>query len=357
MNDKEINDKRLDKDFRSISFSGYKKSAAKKELLNYMFAGKIEESCYWSVELICAGHYVDLWDSIFLYISKFINLGNPRLPLYIDHRLNDFKNILNGGYTDSELKLRNNNKIRRLFAEVICVLCLSKRKNSYDPPKIKDTEYNSINLTHKLKAPSVDYANKIFKKDDPKELFISINELAWHIDKSNKNSSEAYYWIEWILGFENICKKNKSIKSIASRREAPVESKFQRDIIWLVWDVIFQESKKHPEGLQKIIESLLNLFSARFSPGSKKRRKTMLYFAISLLTEPFDSTIPLYKDKKVIAQVTSKIDNIYKQIKKNEVKPMTDYLFNNNWNAGNLEKTIDKLNRMDAITNMVPINK
>ncbi len=345
MNENEINDKRILKEFRSISFSGYKKSAAKKELLNYLFAGKIEESCYWSIELICAGHFIDLWDTIFLFISKYINLGNPRLPLYIDHRLNDFKNRVNNGYSDDELKLRNNKKIRKLFAEIISVLCLSKKKNSYDPPKIKETEFNSVNLTHKLKAPSVDYANKIFKKDDPKELFISINELAWNIDKKNKNSSEAYYWIEWILGFESICKKNKSIKSL------------ERDIVWLIWDVIFQESKNHPEGVQKIIDSLLNLFSARFSPGSKKRRKTMLYFAISLLTEPFDSTIPLYKNEKVISQVTGKINNIYKQIKNNEVKPMTDYLFNNKWNGGNLEKTIDKLSKMDTITNIIPRNK
>ena len=357
MNDNEINDKRLEKDFRSISFSGYKKSAAKKELLNYLFANKIEESVYWSVELICAGHYVLLWDTIFLFISKFVNLGNPRLPLYIEIRLNDFKNILNSGYSDNELKLRNNDKIRKLFAEVICVLCLSKKKNSFDSPKIKDKEYHSVNLTHKLKAPTVDYANKIFRKDDPKELFISINELAWNIDKKNKNSSEAYYWVEWILGFESICKKNKQIKTQGSRREAPVESKYQNDIIWIIWDVIFQESKKHPEGIQKIIEALLNLFSVRYSPGSKKRRKTMIYFAISLLTEPFDANIPLYKDGKTISKVTGKINNIYKQIKKNEVKPLTDYLFKNTWNGGNLEKTIDKLNRMDAITNMIPRNK
>ena len=47
----------------------------------------------------------------------------------------------------------------------------------------KDKEYHSVNLTHKLKAPTVQYANKIFRKDDPKELFISINELVWNIDK------------------------------------------------------------------------------------------------------------------------------------------------------------------------------
>lgn len=83
----------------------------------------------------------------------------------------------------------------------------------------------------------------------------------------------------------------------------------------------------------------------------------MIYFAISLLTEPFDRKIPLFKNQEHIKKITSKIDMIYKIIKKNEIKPATDYLFNNSLSSGNLEKTLDKLDKMSKLTNMVPRNK
>ena len=71
-----------------------------------------------------------------------------------------------------------------------------------------------------------------------------------------------------------------------------------------------------------------------------------MYYAISILTEIVNFRIEVISDKRIISQVVSKVNLIYKEIKKNEKTPATDYLFNNNMSKSNIEKTIQKLDIM-----------
>ena len=141
-----------------------------------MFKGKIENSCYWTTELICAGHFMELWELILYYACKHIHLGNPMFPAYINLRFQHFKEIVSLGYVNNELAMRNNDKIRKLFNEIICVLCISMKKHSYESIKVKTEDFNMSILSEKLKAPSVHYLDKVFQQGDPKEfLFLLMN--------------------------------------------------------------------------------------------------------------------------------------------------------------------------------------
>ena len=353
MNDTDINDKRSSSEFKGITFSKFQKSKVKTELINSLITSKLEPACYWAAELICAGHYSDLWEIILIFIGRYIHLGNPKLPIYISMRFKNFKDIISNGYNGNELTMRNNIKIRHLFAEIICVICYSRKKHSLESIKIeKKDEFNITHMASRLKAPTIAYVQDIFKPDDPKELFIAMNEFAYHLSKESKNCVSACYWLEWILEYETLCKNKKELCLGEARQFAPIQDKFKNDIIWIVWDIILHESNSKKKILiHKIITALLEIFSIKYSSGVKKRRKFLIYFAISILTEPFDLEIDIIHNKKDIDTIIQKIGVIYKEIKKNEESLNIDYLYSG-VERTNLDKTVERLEKMNSI--MIP---
>ena len=347
----DINDKRNPSDFKKITFSKFEKNKVKKELISCLSSGKIESACYWSIELICAGHFSDLWDIILDYISRYIHLGNPKLPIYIAMRFDNFKEIVCNGYLDNDLRLRNNDKIRTIFAEIISILCSSRKKHVFMPVKIKKRdEFDMVNVASKLKAPNIKYCENIFKTEDPKELFIAINELACDVSSLSKNTVCACYWIEWIIEYESICKSKKEKCICARRTFASVNSKYQTESIWLIWDVILQHGLLTNDTITiKILNSLLKIFCIKYTSGVKRRRRFILYFAIALLTENVDFSFDIVNNKVHINKIIKNINIIYKDVKKNEISPNTDYLFNGLEAKSNLDKTIERLEKMNNI--------
>ena len=60
----DINDIRTAPQFRGYSFSKFKKTEVKNQMVENMRKAKVEPAIYWCAELVCAGHYLDVWEII-----------------------------------------------------------------------------------------------------------------------------------------------------------------------------------------------------------------------------------------------------------------------------------------------------
>jgi hypothetical protein len=354
----EINDIRTERDFKGISFSGYKLTEVKANLVKCLKENKIEEACYWSAEMVCSAHYIELWDAVIWYYAKHVHIANPKMANYLEQRIRLFVDIIKQ-YGELELTARNNLKIRHLVCEVICMICSAKKSNSCTDVKIQESNRDISAIRDMYAAPNLNYLDSVLTEDDPRELYIPINELCYQISKDGGSAYSSCFWIEWTTDHIKTASK-KGTKLICKRRtfvDISIPGNLQMDSVWLIWDALIKETAKRKKPLlKKVVDSLLYLFSLKYSAGTYSKRKHLLFFVVSLLTLPVNiEKEPLLSSqtKELIDVVKGKINNIYRQIKHNEHSPGTDYLFNGLDKRSNLEKSLKKLEMLNGISNTI----
>jgi len=279
-------------------------------------------------------------------------MENVGLVKYLENRISIYKNIRDQEIFRNELEMRNYNNIRKMYSELVCVLALSRRKHSIENVKInRKEEFEIKKMTERLRASSTEYTEGIFRKKDSAEVYIAINELGYHI-KESKEVRMGWYWIEWIIEFDIYCKREKG-RCECENRDYKVESKYKNDIIWLIWDSLLKRSREiGNEYIEKTMEGLLEIFSIKYTTGCIKRRRYILYYGVMLVIEEIPSKIEIIEEenKKILEKVVENIDEIYKQIKKNEKKPNTEYLFNSlNESKSNYEEMVKKMDKINEM--------
>jgi len=339
-----IQDSRKANEFSQITFSGYKKSEVKKNLIKNILAGKIESGCFWSAEYICAGHFAELWDIFITIMSKNIHAGNPKLPIYIFMRYNDFRKKANATKLGDVITLRNDKVMRKLFCEVICVLCFSNQKHALTRVKIDIPELNIVDFPERLQAKRKNLAKEFYKGNDSSEIYIAVNEFVHHLTSNNKNTLMACYWVEWTMKYEKILKQKarenkkngdkkqkkneerlKSILECNHRKFPRVDEKHKKDWIWIYWQIMLHHANRsNSKVITNIVHHLFQIFCIRYSPGCKTKRIWVIYNAITLLTDYVNLDVDVIKQGNVVEKIKRKINLIYGQIKKNEIRGKKD---------------------------------
>jgi hypothetical protein len=335
----EIIDTRTGTDFRNTTFSRFKKTEVRKRLLASLTSNDVETSYYWAAEMICAGHQLDVIEDILLFMSKNISIANPKLPMYISMRLKTYLNILESEHISAPLELRNSLFIRKLFAEIVSVLCFSAKKPTLQFLKIScDEEFGREKWRHRLKAGDSIRLESFFRKKDPKSIFIACNEFVFALGK--KEFMDSCYWLEWLLEFDAIVKKrsNQPICCASRKQTVHVQTKYFTDVVWIIWDIILNnvypgESAEHEEPSRRAklgqqedpidsdeitrlhtIDALIELFCFQYNRPAGKRRKYLFYHAICLICEHVRFDTEIIPRKRDIEIVIASINNFYKEI-------------------------------------------
>ena len=305
-----ISDTRNTDSFKTSTFSNYKLTDVKHRLIHSLQVSDIQASCYWSVELVCSNHFERIWDIILYFYSTYINISNPKGIAYIDNRFKAFKKIYETN--DNPFELRNHQQIRMIFCEIMAMLCLSDKvcvMNYVDVPK---DDYNMTLIHTKYKSNSDDYITPYYREDDPKHMMSFFNEFVFNLEI--RNCFRAYYWLEFILGYEKILLKyrEKSLSGVRSLVQLP--SSYSKDIIWIVWEIIIKRAEERGAIYKTLATSALSLFSIKYSPSSKQSKKYLVYYAISLLTNNIDMNIPIFNGDMDMEVIMENTNQIYKQL-------------------------------------------
>jgi len=322
-----ITDSRKLKDFKEQTFGGYNISQANAALDKAILEDKLEPALHWGLQLFLSGIIASLWSKLIGFASKQINIYNPKLPEFIYNKNQEWEEIINNGkFTkDNVLLLRNHSKVRLLLAEMIAVLVLSKKRKINQLPKIKKEEFIIDKFKSKLEAKDSRLIDNIISDGDPSEIRIAVNEMAHHI--YNKNTNKTLYWLNWILEWEKINSKKYGKYECASRSIEGVDSKFFKDVVWLIWTVI-HKIKQLNSGVgfgggtserDKQIQSLWKLYTNKFTPAARAKKQSYIIWTILYLTETVNYAIPLVDRPKILFQSILGFDKIVSTLKSQQV--------------------------------------
>ena len=327
MDDSIITDPRPLEAFKEKSFSDFKKREVYSVLFKSIEIRKIENACYWITECIVSGYTLDIVEKLLIFSSKTIHINSPQLPIYLYRKYAIFLQSidhLNKKEKHKHIHLRNTDTIRNYLFDLVVILCLSPKNKRYDKyPKINpDLDFQFSTIKNKMNATMQVLPSSIIRFTDPEELRIILNELFFNLKNKLGGYEKSSYWISWILQWEKKNKKDKKCFEIEERKILNVNPKYCKDVIWILWEVILEETKIRNDTIQNQIFSLYNLFKTNYTNGKKNSRIPFLYHSIGYLTLPIKMNIPMIKDDEyhLLLQSCCNCNTMFKNKKEKEVK-------------------------------------
>jgi len=176
------------------------------------------------------------------------------------------------------------------------------------------------NMYDNLKANNVEYIKPFFKDGDPTEYYIPLNEFVYHISIT-KDTTCLFYWVDWLVEYDIYLFKKKKQLFIQYRTFIDFNNELKnKNIIWLLWDIILHYSKSTKDIIKQTINSLLELFKIKYKMSNNKTYKCIIYLAINLIvTSGINTNIKLIENTQLFHNLYNNTQIIFEEIKKKEV--------------------------------------
>lgn len=342
-----IRDSRAPSEFKQCTFSKFRLTDVRREIGTALTKQQIEQAVYWSAELLCSGHQGELWEVLSIYACKQIGLACPKLAMYLRMRLDNFTAIEKKERLESVLEFRNSAAVRKLFAEISCILAFAPKRPTFEYTRIQRAEEFDLDTwTDRLRAPDMEFVGETFREEDPREMFIPCNEFAYCI--AQRDVISACYWIEWVLEFDTLCRRKRERLHCEGRRVPGVAYKLQKEVVWMLWEVLLRAVKPRggvedadgdaaamaelaPRDIMselvveegdsvglRTVKALLSLFAWDFTAAAAKRRRALLYYAVIFLSDSAgaDMSVPILSPtrKKDVSFVLENLNGVYRAI-------------------------------------------
>lgn len=309
-----VDDLREQSEFRDITFSNYRKRDALKTLVSALRDGRLEAACNWSAELICAGHFMDMWNVIIDFYGQHVHEGSPRMALLLAHAYDTFRNEAQRVMMD--LDMRNEPRVRALFGELVCALCYARKMHPFSATAVSSLDFSLPHLGRMMAADAGRYSDTVMLAGDPREITVAVNELVYSLTPDVRRVSNACYWIEWMLALDMRGRKKGCVKlkCVPRVRDADLKTSAS-NAAWVIWDVLFKAAEGR-DGITKTLTALHRLFSIQYTSALGRRRRWLFYFAVNLVCTPIDLTRPLADPEqlRLISAHVARVDVIYEHV-------------------------------------------
>lgn len=267
-----------------------------------------------AIELHVSGYFDIVLNKLVNIYFNDINLANIQGINFV----NNFMNYYVEKYSYKNKKLHpillvNDQVIRNFISFFITFILTSNQRKLPTLLKISPDDFNLSNKKKSLISTNLSLLSSFIHKNDPKEIIIPLSEICHYLKFEHLNNREhkILYWLSWLFEYEKVYHKNNLLVNI--RPNNKVDIKYQKDFVWIMWDIIRHYSNKD---ILTYIDKLYELYTIQYTRGSKRSKSNLIIYAVLLVINPIPKIKypiePLTSEQYIKCATNSlKCNNIY----------------------------------------------